>query len=160
MQEIRNVDRPQVVEEFFADSNSIDKNNQARQYELALEKRWVTKDPYFRLVTTKVGIDVAGAWKLMLFHDLFPSAVTNRYAVTDKRKVPMKAFAGILGGELLELSKRMKKEEEEAQTGRIDELDDVEEEEEEEEDASNMNQTEEHNNIVAFDDGRGNIIQN
>ena len=111
--EIRYDNRPQVIDEFFNDSNSIDSNNHLRQFELALEKKWVTQDPYFRLTTTKIGIDVTDSWMLMNHHDLFPAFVVNRYAVTNQRKVPMKAYAGILGGQLIELADRMEREEEE-----------------------------------------------
>ena len=36
---VRLVDRPAVISEFFGNSNVVDKHNQARQYELALEKK-------------------------------------------------------------------------------------------------------------------------
>ena len=45
--EIRNVDRPQVISNFFCDSNCVDSNYHARQFELALEKKWVTHDCFF-----------------------------------------------------------------------------------------------------------------
>ena len=35
--------------------DKIDVHNQKRQSNLKLEKRWLTKDPYFRLFTTLVG---------------------------------------------------------------------------------------------------------
>ncbi len=52
---VREVDRPDMISEFFKHSNTIDKHNQSRQSELALEKRWLTHDPYFRLLTTLIG---------------------------------------------------------------------------------------------------------
>ena len=88
-EEIRYVDRPQVIDEFFNDSNSIDSNNQLRQFELALEKKWVTQDPYFRLTTTKIGMDVTDAWMLINHHGLFHASILNRYAVTNQRNLPM-----------------------------------------------------------------------
>ena len=36
-----------------------------RQYELALEKQWVTQDGYFRLYTTFTGFDLAEVYKVM-----------------------------------------------------------------------------------------------
>ena len=36
--EIRNVDRPQVILDFFRNLNGVDSHNHARQFELALEK--------------------------------------------------------------------------------------------------------------------------
>ena len=59
----RNVQRPAVISEYFKDSNVIDSHNQARQYELALEKRWITKDCYFRVNTTLLGMTVTDCWR-------------------------------------------------------------------------------------------------
>ena len=60
---VRHVARPQVVSCFFEYSNKIDLHNQARQYEVALEKKWVTQDPYFRLYTSILGMTVVDAWR-------------------------------------------------------------------------------------------------
>lgn len=51
----RSVPRPDVISKYFERSNVVDKHNQARQYELALEKHWVTESAWFRLVTTIIG---------------------------------------------------------------------------------------------------------
>ena len=51
----REVERPEILSEFFKYSNKIDVHNQKRQSNLKLEKRWLTKDSYFRLFTTLVG---------------------------------------------------------------------------------------------------------
>lgn len=59
----RAVPRPTVISEYFADSNKIDIHNQVRQGELKLEKRWKTKDCWFRLDTTLIGMIVTDAWK-------------------------------------------------------------------------------------------------
>jgi hypothetical protein len=53
---IHQVERPEVISEFFKCSNTIDKHNQSRQASLALEKRWLTHDPYFHLLTTLIGM--------------------------------------------------------------------------------------------------------
>jgi hypothetical protein len=53
----RPVDRPQVVSTYFTRWNGIDKHNQARQFELRLEKAW------FHLVTMIIGICITDAWK-------------------------------------------------------------------------------------------------
>ena len=37
---VRFVDRPDVISNFFSDSNTIDCHNQVRQSELGLEKKW------------------------------------------------------------------------------------------------------------------------
>jgi len=66
----REVDRPSVISHFFGDSNTIDSYNKAWQANLALEKKWLTKDPWFRLTTTLIGINVTDAWKLASFHGI------------------------------------------------------------------------------------------
>ena len=53
---------------FFHDSNVIDTHNQFRQANLALEKKWLTKDAYFRLTTSLLGINVVDTYKLADFH--------------------------------------------------------------------------------------------
>ena len=39
---VRNVARPSIVSNYFNFSNCVDLHNQARQFDLALEKKWVT----------------------------------------------------------------------------------------------------------------------
>jgi len=46
----------------------IDVLNQSRQSDLALEKHWVTKDGFFRIVTTLFGVTVVDAWKGYVWH--------------------------------------------------------------------------------------------
>ena len=53
---IRQVPRPAIVSEYFKHSNCVDVHNQLRQSAVKLEKKWVTKDPFFRLHTTIVGM--------------------------------------------------------------------------------------------------------
>ena len=62
---VRHVARPAVVSTYFKYSNLVDLHNQSRQFDLALEKKWVTHDAYFRLYTTMLGFCVTDAWKLM-----------------------------------------------------------------------------------------------
>ena len=95
---VRLVDRPSVISNFFEVSNCVDKHNQARQHELALEKKWDTRDPYFRLVTTLIGINVVDTWKLSLHHLLFSRLQLKHNA---ELSVTINAFAGILTKQLL-----------------------------------------------------------
>ena len=60
----RPVPRPEIVGEYFGVSNKIDTHNQLRQNELGLEQLWVTTDPWFRLVTTIVGMTVTDSYQL------------------------------------------------------------------------------------------------
>jgi hypothetical protein len=64
----------------FLPSNVIDKHNQAHQFELHLEKCWVTLDPYFRLHTTILGMNVADCWKACNYHSLFNGRKINYYS--------------------------------------------------------------------------------
>ena len=61
---VRHVARPDCVSNFFKYSNKVDLHNQSRQFDLALEKKWITQNPYFRLFTTEVGTSVIDAWKV------------------------------------------------------------------------------------------------
>jgi hypothetical protein len=71
---IRKVQRPAIISTFFNDSNYVDSHNHVRQYESALEKKWLTQDPFFRLHTTLTGMMVADVWKLASFHKLISNA--------------------------------------------------------------------------------------
>jgi Transposase IS4 len=59
----REVPRPDVVAKYYEGCNIIDVHNQSRQYNLRLEKHWVTEDGFFRLMTTIVGICITDSWK-------------------------------------------------------------------------------------------------
>ena len=82
---------------FFTQSNCVDKHNQARQYELALEKKWKTDDAYFRLATTMIGMNVTDIWKLAAHHKLI-----NRY-----KETTVKQFGGILAKQLMVFAKEV-----------------------------------------------------
>ena len=55
---IKLVERPDVICRYFEYSNVIDFGNQSRQFDLKLEKFWVTGCGYFRINTTLFGINV------------------------------------------------------------------------------------------------------
>jgi hypothetical protein len=60
----RNVQRPGVISKYFTDSNAIDSHNHVRQFELALEKRWVDrKGGWFRVITTLIGMSITDCWR-------------------------------------------------------------------------------------------------
>jgi hypothetical protein len=93
---IRDVDRPDIISKFFESSNSIDKHNQCRQSELALEKRWQTQNPLFRLYTTIIGMNVVDCYLLADHHKLI------NHRIPDKEyKMTMITFAGILAHQLI-----------------------------------------------------------
>jgi len=55
---------PEVISDFFECSNTIDWQNQSRQFDLGLDKSWVTKDCFFQLTTMLLGINMIDTWKL------------------------------------------------------------------------------------------------
>ena len=58
------VARPDILSHYFKYPNVVDLHNQARQFDLALEKKWVTHSGYFCLYTTMLGMAVVDTWKL------------------------------------------------------------------------------------------------
>ena len=76
---------------YFEGNNVIDVHNQNRQGTLALEKKWNTKDCWFRLFTTLVGMCTMDALKMFMY--LKPPRDEGR------RKVL--AFAALLAKQLL-----------------------------------------------------------
>ncbi len=88
----RKIDRPRVVSTYFERSNCIDIHNQVRQAELALEKCWVTKCGYFRIITTLFGITVTDCWKAYRFH------LSNK---SRHKSIPMKHFVSMLTKDML-----------------------------------------------------------
>jgi hypothetical protein len=54
----RMLDRPKIVHFLYEYLPLIDEHNKQRQSLLALEKRWLTKDYWFRLLTTLLGMAV------------------------------------------------------------------------------------------------------
>ena len=65
----------------------MDLHNQARQFDLALEKKWITQNGHFRLYTTLLGMTVTDTWKLLKKND--PKYVT------------VAEFADILANEMI-----------------------------------------------------------
>jgi hypothetical protein len=57
----RNVLRLVLISRYYLHSNLVDRHNHLRQGELALEKKWHTEDPWFRLFCTLVGMSVINA---------------------------------------------------------------------------------------------------
>ena len=71
----------------------------------------MSHDPYFRIITTLIGLNVTDTWMIMNHHDLFSSSMSKHYETTNSRKVPIKAFAGMLAGQLIEMSYNMEEDE-------------------------------------------------
>ena len=63
----------------------------------------MTKNCYFRLTTSKIGIDVTDTLHLMSFHSLFPQGVCQMYS-ENHGTIPVKSFAGSLAAQLLRMA--------------------------------------------------------
>lgn len=85
----RKIDRPDVISQYFKIANVIDIHNQSRQGVLALEEHWVTKDAWFRICTTFLGITVTDAFYAV------------KYALKMEHKISIKQFAGWLAQECI-----------------------------------------------------------
>ena len=68
---------------FFKYSNKVDFHNQSYQFDLALEKKWVTINPYLWLFTTEVGSTIIGVWKFKNNHKI-GGAIPNVVQHVDK----------------------------------------------------------------------------
>ena len=60
--------RLEVCSKYFLNCNCIDVHNQTRQFELRLEKHWITHCGYFRIITTLIGMTVCDCWRGYRFH--------------------------------------------------------------------------------------------
>ena len=88
--DVRLVQRPEILANYFKYSSCVDIHNLARQFDLALEKKWITQDEYFRLYTTMVGMTVTDTWKILKKQDSKHSSITE--------------FADILARDMLDYS--------------------------------------------------------
>jgi hypothetical protein len=102
---IREIPRPEVISTYFQDSNCVDVHNQLRQYALRLEKKWVTTNPYFRLHTTLIGINVIDTFQLATFHGIIgrQNRLYEEDADDDEEKniTAIQRFGGILARQLV-----------------------------------------------------------
>jgi hypothetical protein len=99
----RYVDCPQVISKFFASSNVIEPHNQLRQDLLQLEKKWLTKNPFFRLATTLTGINVTDTYLLANYHKV----INPSNDPTLRQKILIRRFAGMLALQLINNSKHL-----------------------------------------------------
>lgn len=99
----RYVDRPQVVSNFFASSNTIDTHNQLRQDNLKLEKKWLTQSPWFRLSTTLIGIVVTNSFLLCNYHKVINVGSSEQ----QEKKNTIQRFAGILAHQLIQMANKL-----------------------------------------------------
>jgi hypothetical protein len=93
---LREVECPAVISHFFGDSNTIDSYNQARQANLALEKKRLPKDPWFQYMITLIGINVTDSWKLAIYH-----GIINFFKKDPQKMMTVTRFAGVLGWQVV-----------------------------------------------------------
>ena len=96
---VQDVDRPDIISRLFEGSNCVDKHNQARQFKLGLEKKWLTDNAYFRLLTTMIGVSAIYTWKLASHHHFLSYSQGKNYNLL--------SFAGILSRQLSSLAKKL-----------------------------------------------------
>jgi len=66
----REIPRPDILHILYEYVPLIDEHNKSRQSILALEKRWQTRNPWFRLITTIVGMSVVDMYRLYRHHKI------------------------------------------------------------------------------------------
>ena len=101
----RHVSRPEIISNYFKYSNVVDLHNQARQFDLALEKKWVTQEAYFRLYTTLVGFNVIDSWKFLRVKGMNDSSVAH--------------FADVMAQEMLDFAQSLEQKASEASTSLV-----------------------------------------
>ena len=60
------VTHPQLNSCYFKYSKKVNSHYQVHQFDLAVEKIWVTQDAYFKSSTTEVGFNTVDAWDIFL----------------------------------------------------------------------------------------------
>jgi hypothetical protein len=66
----KEIERPDIVHMLYEYLPLIDEHNKQRQSLLQLERRWLTKDPWFRLVTTIIGMSVVDFHRYYRHHTI------------------------------------------------------------------------------------------
>jgi hypothetical protein len=66
----KSIPRPDLCDFIFGFLPVIDNHNKSRQHYLKLEKKWPTKDCWFRLICTLVGMSVVDLYRIYRFHDI------------------------------------------------------------------------------------------
>ncbi len=99
----RNIPRPGIVNLYYQYNNKIDVHNNFRQNFLGLEKKWITLNPYFRMLTTIIGVDVVDCYYLALHHNLMAPL---RNSTVGGAPPSIQQFAGVLSTQLLALANR------------------------------------------------------
>jgi len=89
----RYVPRPDIIAKYFQHSNVVDVGNQSRQFDLKLEKMWVTECGFFRNITTIIAITITDCWKGYKHH---------LYSNHRHKNVTLASFGAILARHMIE----------------------------------------------------------
>lgn len=92
----RSIPRPEIIHFYYQYAPLIDEHNKARQAVLALEKRWLTKDAWFRLLTTLVGMCVVDMFRIYRYDQI--KIQGEDFDVVDS--IRLLRFSDILCGDL------------------------------------------------------------
>lgn len=80
----KDIPQPEVVSNYFKDSDAADNHNKSCQGDLALEEDWRTIDCWFKIATTFIGITATDTWNSVRHHCTnesgFPDMTVKRFA--------------------------------------------------------------------------------
>ena len=60
---VKDIPQPFLCSRYFQNLNTVDGHNQSLQFDLRLEKCWVTEDGFFRIATMIFGMVITDCWK-------------------------------------------------------------------------------------------------
>lgn len=78
----RAVSRPEVLSNYFNAANVIDRHNHLRQHALGLERRWKTRDGFYRFATTIFGMCVTDNF-LAVRHAVSENNIHNKMSIKE-----------------------------------------------------------------------------
>lgn len=106
----KSIPRPDLCDFIFGFLPVIDNHNKSRQHYLKLEKKWPTKDCWFRLICTLVGMSVVDLYRIYRFHDIetwgkvtvvqFSDIICNGLKMRERRILPKSLRVEASAGQL------------------------------------------------------------
>jgi hypothetical protein len=82
----KEINRPEIVRFLYEYLPLIDEHNKQRQSLLGLEKRWLTKHPWYRLITTLLGMCVVDMHRYFRYHMFKIEAANSRNRDEEQKK--------------------------------------------------------------------------
>jgi hypothetical protein len=93
---VRYIDRPNIVHMTYMRLPEIDEINKQRQAILRLEKRWLTKNPFHRLVTTLLAMSVVDMHHCFRHHEV----MLKRRRFEEVDSIGVRKFTDLMCGQL------------------------------------------------------------